>query len=260
MNICLQPQSPKNLLPHQKTAPQLQAQLQLPFCPQSPTKTDFLLGWQQNRLSLFSNPKTAINIDFCSGKLQHRLKFGGGKGQPLAKAVGFHKYPHFSIIDATAGLAGDSFVFASLMAKTQNSGHLHLIEQHPLIAYLIEDALIRGQACPHTDIQTLIQKMQLHPGSAIVQIPKLPPAEVIYLDPMYPEKKKKAAVKKGMQTLQKLVGSDQNSEQLLQIALNHALKRVVVKRPKGAPPLKGPSPHATIHSPNTRYDLYFPNP
>jgi len=257
MNICLHPQAPETLLPQQKSPAALQAQLQLTLCSGTFPENGMMLGWQQNRLALFSAPKTAIDIDFCSGKLLHRLKFGGGKGQPLAKAVGFHKYDHFSIIDTTAGLAGDSFVFASLMAKSQNSGQVTLIERHPVVASLIEDALIRGQACDLSEVQAIVQKMQLHCGAAAELLPSLPPSEVIYLDPMYPEKKKKAAVKKGMQALQQLVGPDQDSEILLQAALDCAIKRVVVKRPKGAPPLKGPTPNASVQSPNTRYDLYL---
>ncbi|GAB6034636.1 class I SAM-dependent methyltransferase [Galenea microaerophila] len=257
MKLCLAPQAPDTLLPQQKTVAELQAQLQLPLCTEAFPSNGMQLGWQQNRLALFSDPKTAISIDFCSGKLLHRLKFGGGKGQPLAKAVGFHKYEDFSIIDATAGLAGDSFVFASLMEKHAFSGSVTLIERHPVVASLIEDALIRGQQCALPEVQSIVAKMQLHCGAAAELIPQLPAADVIYLDPMYPEKKKKAAVKKGMQALQQLVGPDQDSEILLQAALECALKRVVVKRPKGAPPLKGPQPSASIQSPNTRYDLYI---
>ncbi len=262
MNICLKIPSPDSLLPEQKTAEQLQALLNLPSC--SPdTQTPLTLGWQKDRLSLFTDPKTAINIDFTAGKLRHRLKFGGGKGQPLAKAIGFHKYQNFSIIDATAGLAGDSFVFASLLAQGQHQGSVTLIERHPVIAALIEDALIRAktfiQNAPANNqmLAEIIQRMQLHCDHAAERIPTLPPAEVIYLDPMFPEKKKKAAVKKGMQALQQLVGPDQDSEQLLTTALQAATKRVVVKRPKAAPPLIGHPPTTAIHSPNTRYDLYI---
>ncbi|NOY66645.1 MAG: class I SAM-dependent methyltransferase [Gammaproteobacteria bacterium] len=40
-------------------------------------------------------------------------------------------------------------------------------------------------------------------------------------------------------------------------AINCKPKRVVVKRPKVAPPLGELKPAATIESKNTRYDIYF---
>ena len=63
-----------------------------------------------------------------------------------------------------------------------------------------------------------------------------------------------------MQALQQLVGTDRDSEKLLEAALKTAKYRVVVKRPKGADPvycaLNNIQPSSNISSPNTRYDIY----
>ena len=80
--------------------------------------------------------------------------------------------------------------------------------------------------------------------------------EVIYLDPMYPERKKSAQVKKNMQILQTLLGKDEDTESLLNRALSTAKKRVVVKRPKGAENIPGIKPDICIESKKTRYDVY----
>jgi 16S rRNA (guanine1516-N2)-methyltransferase len=77
---------------------------------------------------------------------------------------------------------------------------------------------------------------------------------------MYPERKKSASVKKNMQMLQKLIGHDDNKAieeiDLFNRAIKSARKRVVVKRPKGAPTLTNKKPTMTIESKITRYDVY----
>ena len=58
--------------------------------------------------------------------------------------------------------------------------------------------------------------------------------DVIYLDPMFPHRKKSAKVKKEMQAFQHIVGSDIDSDGLLERALEIARYRVVIKRPSVA--------------------------
>jgi 16S rRNA (guanine1516-N2)-methyltransferase len=81
--------------------------------------------------------------------------------------------------------------------------------------------------------------------------------DVIYIDPMYPEKKKSALVKKDMQILQRLLGKDEQADQLLKTALRHSGKRVVVKRPIHAEPVGDIKPDTSISSKKTRYDIYL---
>ena len=61
-----------------------------------------------------------------------------------------------------------------------------------------------------------------------------------------------------MHILQKLLGQDVDTEQLLNIARHCAKKRVVVKRPKGAEFIGGIKPAFDVTSKNTRYDVYLP--
>jgi len=54
----------------------------------------FSLHYDDKGLSLYKTdePKLgAINVDFVTGAVAHRRKFGGGKGQSIAKAVGLNK-------------------------------------------------------------------------------------------------------------------------------------------------------------------------
>jgi len=43
-----------------------------------------------------------VYVDFTSGAVDHRRRFGGGKGQDIAKAVGLNKRSNLSVLDATA--------------------------------------------------------------------------------------------------------------------------------------------------------------
>ena len=194
----------------------------------------------------------AILIDFVSGKNAHRRQFGGGRGQPLAKAIGLKKGATPTIIDATAGFARDAFVLANLGCQ------ITLIERNPIIATLIEDALLR--AANDDDIANVIQRMSLINHDAVEYLTNLEKQnrpEVIYMDPMYPSREKSALVKKDMRLLHQLAGPDTDSEQLLETARNTALKRVVVKRPKSAPFVGDQKPATSIESKNTRYDIYI---
>jgi 16S rRNA (guanine1516-N2)-methyltransferase len=226
----------------------------------SNTESNFALGWwsdpkttsetQALKLALFPPSSGPVYVDFVGGKKNHRRQFGGGKGQPLAKAVAIQNQPR--ILDATAGMGGDAFVFASLGCRVT------LMERSPIVAALLADALERArQPDVPDDIRQIVERMTLVNADAAAYLTTETPAvEVVYLDPMYPEKKKTAAAKKDMQALQALVGPDMDSDALLAAALQTAENRVVVKRPKGAPPLNGPKPNASVQSPNTRYDIY----
>ncbi|WJW74809.1 class I SAM-dependent methyltransferase [Thiohalobacter sp. IOR34] len=197
-------------------------------------------------------PPGAVRVDFAGGALAHRRRFGGGRGQPLARAVGMR--PGFDpwIWDATAGLGRDAFVCASLGCRVT------LCERSPWLAALLEDGLRRAAADPEL-APWLTARMQLCFGDAAERLAVLPVAErpdTVYLDPMYPPGKPGVQVKKGMRALQELIGPDRDSLRLLEVALRVARRRVVVKRPRRAGWLHDLKPAASIESPKTRYDVY----
>lgn len=241
----------------------LSKELNLAIC--SDSNTEQWLDWVNDKkdpilkLALCSNKQGPVSIDFLSGKKAHRRQFGGGKGQPLVRAMGQLEKGIPKIIDATAGMGGDSYVLASLGFEVT------MIERSPIVAALLNDALTRANQYFYTELpaelQESIQNLSLvNANSADYLLKNQPDVDVIYMDPMYPEKKKKAAAKKEMQALQQLVGPDLDSESLLEAALKTAKYRVVVKRPKGADPvycaLNNILPSSNISSPNTRYDIY----
>lgn len=197
-----------------------------------------------------------ISVDWHTGSAEHRRKFGGGKGQMIAKAVGLHQANNLRVLDATAGLGGDAFVLASLGCNVT------LQERSPIAYALLEDGLERARQYSietHDDaLSDILQRMTLAHCNSIQG--KLENIDVVYLDPMFPERKKKAAVNKGMKAFHALIGSDDDADVLLTHALQQPIKRVVVKRPRIAPHLKdleeGRQPHYSLEGKSSRFDIY----
>lgn len=186
-----------------------------------------------------------LYVDFSAGKNQHRRQFRGK--ELIAKAVGYKQSKPPCVIDATAGLGRDAFVLASLGCQVM------LLERHPILFQLLEDGIKRARE--NDEIAEIAQRMTLLSGNAIELLPSLN-ADVIYLDPMYPHRKKSARVKKEMQIIQDVVGGDGDSEQLLSAAFSSSSKRVVVKRPKNAEPLAGEAPQFSCAGKHSRFDVY----
>ena len=191
-----------------------------------------------------------IKVDFVSGAVAHRRKFGGGRGQAIAKAVGLKQGQNPTVVDATAGLGRDAFVLASLGCQVT------MVERHPVVAALLQDGLSRAYQDSGIG-EWLQQRLSLVHASSLNALPELGiSAEVVYLDPMYPHREKSALVKKEMRVFQSLVGADMDADGLLTPALDLATKRVVVKRPDYADNLDGVKPSAVIATKKNRFDVY----
>lgn len=213
---------------------------------------DWHLAWQQQALVLRHTdlPKQSdILVDFASGSASYRRQHGGGMGEAIAKAVGLNKKRDLSVLDATAGLGRDAFVLASLGARVT------LVERNAMVAALLADGLRR--AAEHPELSCwLPERMQLHFAPAQQALTELGVVEVVYLDPMFPERQKSALVKKEMRAFHQVVGEDPDADALLPAALALASKRVVVKRPAYAPPLAGAKASHEVKGKNNRFDVY----
>jgi 16S rRNA (guanine1516-N2)-methyltransferase len=194
----------------------------------------------------------AIFVDFAGGTMAHRRKFGGGRGEAVAKAVGIKGSYLPDVVDATAGLGRDAFVLASLGCKVR------MLERNPVVAALLDDGLARGY-CDAEIGPWLRERMTLLHASSLTALSELSPKpEVVYLDPMYPHKQKSALVKKEMRVFQGLVGPDEDADGLLEPARRLATKRIVVKRPDYAPPMADIAAQAAVVTKSHRFDIYTP--
>lgn len=236
----------------QMQASSLAQQLQLPVINiDNATNYPFVLLVDESGLSLQqTNARTnPIKVNFVEGAARHRRLYGGGRGQMLAKAIGVQDKANLRVVDATAGLGRDAFVLASLGCE------LTLIERCPIVHALLADGLMR--AVKDDEIKPIIARMQLLNTDAHQWLQHTHQAiDVVYLDPMFPEATKTALVKKEMRVFHELVGADIDADELLAFALAKATYRVVVKRPRLAPPLANQEPTYSLVGKANRFDVY----
>ncbi len=228
-------------------ARQLAQQLQLPFS----AEADYWLLLTPDYLGLQATKEKSLPfyIDFLSGKMQYRRKSASLRREALARALGLKNNTQPTIVDATAGLARDSFILAVLGFEVQ------LLERSPIIYALVHDALQR--AMKNAELAPIVQRMRLIQADAITWLKTAEKPDIIYLDPMFPERKKSALVKKEMRIFHDVIGDDVDADALLQTALACATQRVVVKRPRLAPALAGIKPSYTLSGSSSRFDIYL---
>ena len=190
-----------------------------------------------------------VEVDFASPASLYRKQHGGGRKEPIVKAIGLKGNDAWHVVDATPGLGRDAFVLVSVGCSVT------MIERSPVVAALLEDG-IRRLALTFPD---LASRMSLQHGNSaeVMQYFKGESVDAIYLDPMFPHKKKSALVKKEMRLFQQLLGHDPDADALLPPALTLATHRVVVKRPNSADVLAGEKPSMAIESKKHRFDVYL---
>ncbi len=239
-------------------AAELARQLGLPLVAPAADDLDFVLVRTATRLELRWTgdvaPAAPVWTEFVTGPAGYRRRHGGR--EMLIRAVGVKQGRPPAVLDATGGMGRDAFLLAGRGCA------VHLFERNLVVAALLRDGLLRAAKNPETresagrihliaaDSRKFLENMT-NLGKNI---------DVVYLDPMFPERTKSALVKKELQILRLLVGGEDDTERLLAAALNAAGNRVVVKRPKSAPPLAGRKPSHCLNGDTTRFDVYMAIP
>jgi 16S rRNA (guanine1516-N2)-methyltransferase len=204
-----------------------------------------------NRLQLKALRKDApgaVSVDFVSGALAARAKKSGVKSEAVARAVGLKKHPGSTVLDATAGLGRDSFILASLGCEVT------MLESSKYVAALLND----GLKCAVENAVPAAARMSLHEVDAIAFMQSQPSAfDVVYLDPMFPPKAKRALVKKEMQLLQEVVSGACDNQALFDSAFACARHRIVVKRARISQGLVALPPSFTYEGKSNRFDIYI---
>ena len=156
-------------------------------------------------------------------------------------------------VDATAGLGEDSLLLAAAGFMVT------MFEKDPVIAALLRDALERAAANP--ELAPVAARMTLVEGDSVAGLRDLGfSPDVVFLDPMFPERTKSAAVKKKFQLLHHLERPCDNEAELLGAALTAHPRKVVIKRPPRGPLLAGAKPSYQVAGKAVRYDVIVPPP
>lgn len=156
-------------------------------------------------------------------------------------------------VDATAGLGEDSLLLAAAGFTVT------MFEKDPVIAALLRDALERAAANP--ELAPVAARMTLVEGDSVAGLRDLGfSSDVVFLDPMFPERTKSAAVKKKFQLLHHLERPCDNEAELLGAALTAHPRKVVIKRPPRGPLLAGAKPSYQVAGKAVRYDVIVPPP
>lgn len=188
---------------------------------------------------------TSMAPRIASGKLSHELLVRAAriKGVPAGATL--------RAVDATAGLGEDALLLAAAGFEVL------LFERDPVIAALLADGVRRALRDPR--LAEAAGRMHLAGRDSVVALPALDPApDLVYLDPMFPERRKSAAVKKKFQLLHYLERPCADEEALVAAALAAHPRRVVVKRPVKGPYLAGIKPSYSLAGKAVRYDCLVP--
>ena len=187
-----------------------------------------------------------VDVQFDSAAMQHRRK--GGHNEILGRAVGLKADRKPLIWDATGGLGRDAFVLADLGCEVT------LCEREPVLAWLLDQAVQAAAVSGADQVREAAERMSVLAGDS--KTLRVPDGTVIYLDPMFPERKKAAAVKKEAVMLQRLADQTDDSESLWQWAWDQPVERIVVKRPLRAPILGHIRPAHTLRGKSVRFDVF----
>ena len=197
---------------------------------------------QENKLS----PPGPVRVDFASPAMLYRRR--GGHNELLGKAVGIRRGRVPRVIDATAGLGRDAYVLADLGCSVT------MLERSNVLALLLEEALKLALISPFDEVRRAAARLSILRCDSTTF--KADSDQVIYLDPMFEDRKGSAAAKKDLSVLQALHGAGAGHEELVAWAFSQPVARIVVKRPLKADLItKGPPSHV-LRDKSIRFDVY----
>lgn len=199
----------------------------------------------ENGISLVADGQM-LRGDFT--KMIPRIRPGAISKELLARAAKIKDADKpLTAIDATAGLGEDSLILAAAGFQVK------MFERNPVIHQLLEDALKRAAEIP--ELADIVTRMELEHGDSVEAMGNLDfVPDVILLDPMFPERQKRALVKKKLQVIQKLEIPCTDEAEMILTAMAAKPKKLIVKRPPKGPYLAGLKPDFSIEGKAVRFD------
>ena len=192
-------------------------------------------------------PLSDVQVDFGSASLERRVR--RVRGERIVKAV--QAAPGRLIVDCTGGLGTDGYLVAAAGA------HVEVIERSHVLYLLLQSGLEQADSA-------VAERINLHRGDAVAFLSSMTSVpDGILIDPMYPPQRRsasrKAKAKGPLQLLHAFAGPDERNEQihsLFQAALATGCRRIVVKRPRWAPPFTDRKPLFMSDGSASRLEVY----
>lgn len=209
-----------------------------PFLALTPDRLE--LRWPQQAMH-------PLYVDFNDRQVISRVH--AGSRDPLARAIGLHRKPRQTVLDATCGIGRDSATLLGYGCRVR------ACERSPALLALLRDGLRRArESLPAS--RWLANWAGLHAGDATAQLVKgeFCIVDTIYLDPMFDAPRRRALPGREMQYLRATVGPDLDAAELLAAARASAA-RVVLKRHPRQPSIAPPS--FSVASRQVCFDVYL---
>lgn len=196
---------------------------------------------------ILTDGKLELKAEFDS--IKKRIKQSNLEHELIVKAMKIKNVNRpITVIDATAGLGEDSYILAAA------GFNVKLFEYDPVINLLLRDSIDKAKNVP--EIANIASRMEISGHDSILEMKRYSGmADVVYLDPMFPERQKSGLIKKKFQLLQKLEAPCDNAGELIKAAVDIKPKKIVIKRPLKGENLGGIKPDYSYKGKAIRYDV-----
>ena len=213
-------------------------------------------------LTLVSEDGLALRVDLSRDL--RRLRPQNLSRELLVRAARVRGVRQPRVLDATAGMGEDSLLLAAAGFEVT------LYEHDRAVAALLRDAIARAGEDPADALSRAVARMRLVEGDSVAAMRRLATGlsdgtvpeggrpDVVLLDPMFPERRKSASVKKKAQLLQRLEAPCEDEGAMLGAAVALRPRKVVIKRPAKGPWLAGERPSYSVSGKAVRYDVVVP--
>jgi len=193
-----------------------------------------------------STENKLLHVDFLKGSMGWRLKRRDHEAL-LKKALG-KKNKNLIIFDGTAGFLSDTLIFLAL-------GHKVIAcEQSKVLFLLLSDAINRAKIKLN-----FLDNLNLIHGDALDIYKKTQNIDVIYLDPMYPIKKKNALRSGNISDIKSILmleNIENFEDQVFFDFKKNKFKKIVLKRPIKSKIIDD-GLNYQIKGKSTRFDVYI---
>ena len=245
----------------EKKAFELARDLQVPFLGTFQNDLEESITGTEPKVFLTAGPgglalvSDGLRISGDFRNMLRRIRPDRLRSELLVKASGINKEQERcrvrKAVDATAGMGEDAFLLAAA------GFFVTMFERDPVIAALLRDAMERALKDEQT--APVVRRMSLEENDSIDSLLKMPDKpDVIFLDPMFPERTKSALVKKKFQLLHVLETPCEEEEKLLRAAMKADPGRILVKRPLKGPWLGQIKPSFSLSGKAVRFDCLLP--